>query len=103
MGLFTKSKTIEAMEQRLADLEAENQHLKHAMGEIAKNIEAVDALIKIVMYAQQQVAFDVSTIYDALQQIAGVTATKGAVDPLDEYLVKVNPWGTDDDDGGLLN
>ena len=90
------------MEKRLDDLEKENELLKNTMSEINQNLIVVDTAMKIIMTAQQQVAIDVSTIYDALQQVIG-TAQRGAVDPLDEYLVKINPFGSDDDDGGLLN
>ena len=93
---------MEKLEKRLDDLEKENELLKNTMSEINQNLIVVDAAMKIVMTAQQQVAIDVTTIYDALQQVIG-TAQRGAVDPLDEYLVKMNPFGSDDDDGGLLN
>tara|TARA_A100001037_G_scaffold144332_1_gene130552 strand:+ start:255 stop:563 length:309 start_codon:yes stop_codon:yes gene_type:complete len=102
MGFFTNSGKLEKLEKRLEHLEKENEMLKEAMTDIGKNLIAVDGMIKIVMAAQQQVSFDVSTIYDALQQIIGTTQ-RGAVDPLDEYLNKMNPFGSDDDDGGLLN
>lgn len=104
MGLFsnTTSSKIAKIEKRLSVLEKENKMLKTALSEVNQNLVAVDGMIKIMMAAQQQVSIDVATIYDALQQIIG-TAQRGAVDPLDEYLVKMNPFGSDDDDGGLLN
>ena len=102
MGFFSSSSKLEKLEKRLDDLEKENELLKNTMSEINQNLIVVDAAMKIVMTAQQQVAIDVTTIYDALQQVIG-TAQRGAVDPLDEYLVKMNPFGSDDDDGGLLN
>ena len=102
MGFFTNSGKLDKLEKRLDHLEKENEVLKAAMNDIGQNLMAVDGMIKIVMAAHQQVTLDVSTIYDALQQIIG-TAQRGAVDPLDEYLVKINPFGSDDDDGGLLN
>tara|TARA_E500000331_G_C17164644_1_gene673232 strand:- start:579 stop:887 length:309 start_codon:yes stop_codon:yes gene_type:complete len=102
MGFFSSASKLEKLEKRLADLEKENELLKNTMSEINQNLIVVDTAMKIIMTAQQQVAIDVSTIYDALQQVIG-TAQRGAVDPLDEYLVKINPFGSDDDDGGLLN
>ena len=72
------------------------------MSEISTNLIAVDSMIKIMLTAQQQVAIDMNTIYDALQQVIG-TANRGAVDPLEEYLVKMSPFGSDDDDGGMIN
>ena len=102
MGLFTKSQKDENIEKRIIALEEENQRLKDVVAEIGKNLDTVNGLLKVAMYTQQQIAFDIGTIYDALRQIAGVP-TKGSADPLDEYLVKINPWGTDDDDGGLPN
>ena len=104
MGFFTKSKkvNVEDIEERLVALEKENAQLKQVVAEIGQNLETVNGLIKVALFTQQQIAYDVSTIYDALKQIAGVSP-KGAVDPLDEYLVKINPFGTDDDDGGLPN
>ena len=102
MGLFSKSDTLEKLEKRLDALEEENVLLRNAMSEITQNLQTIDTAMKIVMAAHQQVAIDVTTIYDALQQVIN-TAQRGAVDPLDEYLVKINPFGSDDDDGGLLN
>lgn len=102
MGIFSSSSKLEKLEKRLDELEKENELLKNAMSEISQNLVVVDTAMKIIMTAQQQVAIDVTTIYDALQQVIG-TAQRGAVDPLDEYLVKINPFGSDDDDGGLLN
>tara|TARA_B100000676_G_C18020767_1_gene812446 strand:+ start:476 stop:784 length:309 start_codon:yes stop_codon:yes gene_type:complete len=102
MGLFSKSDKLEKLEKRLDALEEENVLLRNAMSEITQNLQTIDTAMKIVMAAHQQVAIDVTTIYDALQQVIN-TAQRGAVDPLDEYLVKINPFGSDDDDGGLLN
>ncbi len=102
MGIFSSSSKLEKLEKRLDELEKENELLKNAMSEISQNLVVVDTAMKIIMTAQQQVAIDVTTIYDALQQVIG-TAQRSAVDPLDEYLVKINPFGSDDDDGGLLN
>ncbi len=102
MGFFNSSSKLDKLEKRLTKVEKENEELKTAMSEVANNLIALDGMIKIMMAAQQQVSVDMNTIYDALQQIIG-TANRGAVDPLDEYLVKINPFGSDDDDGGLLN
>ena len=102
MGLFSKSDKLEKLEKRLDALEEENVLLRNAMSEITQNLQTIDTAMKIVMAAHQQVAIDVTTIYDAPQQVIN-TAQRGAVDPLDEYLVKINPFGSDDDDGGLLN
>ena len=102
MGFFSNASKLKKLEKRLDDLEKENELLKNTMSEINQNLIVVDTAKKIIMTPQQQVAIDVSTIYDALQQVIG-TAQRGAVDPLDEYLVKINPFGSDDDDGGLLN
>ncbi len=103
MGFFSNNGSkLEKLEKRLDALEKENEILKQAMTDIGNNLIAVDSMIKIVMAAQQQVSIDISTIYDALQQVVGA-AQRSAVDPLDEYLVKMNPFGSDDDDGGLLN
>ena len=102
MGLFSKSDKLEKLEKRLDALEEENVLLRNAMSEITQNLQTIDTAMKIVMAAHQQVAIDVTTIYDALQQVIN-TAQRGAVDPLDEYLVKINPFGSDVDDGGLLN
>ena len=102
MGFFSKSTKLEKLEQRLDAVEKDNKNLRIAMSEISTNLIAVDGMIKIMLAAQQQVSVDMNTIYDALQQVIG-TANRGAVDPLEEYLVKMSPFGSDDDDGGLLN
>lgn len=102
MGFFSKSTKLEKLEQRLDEVERDNKNLRIAMSEISTNLIAVDGMIKIMLAAQQQVSVDMNTIYDALQQVIG-TANRGAVDPLEEYLVKMSPFGSDDDDGGLLN
>ena len=102
MGLFSKSDKLDKLEKRLDELEKENVLLRNTMSEIADNLKDADTAMKILMAAHQQIAIDVTTIYDALQQIIN-TAQRGAVDPLEEYLVKINPFGSDDDDGGLLN
>jgi predicted transcriptional regulator len=102
MGFFTNTSKLEKLEARFTKIEKENEELRLAMTEISKNLVAVDGMIKIMMTAQQQLAMDMNTIYDALNQVIS-TSRRGVVDPLEEYLVKMNPFGSDDDDGGLPN
>ena len=102
MGFFTGSKKMEEYEKRIVALEEENKLLSEAIEKMGKNIEGSEALLQVVLAAQQQLAYDINTMYDALQQVI-TAATKSSVDPLDEYLLRLNPFGSDDDDGGLLN
>jgi hypothetical protein len=102
MGFFSKSAKLEKLEKRIDAIEEENEAFRATLSEVSNNLIDVNNMAKLMITAQQQVSVDMNIIYEALQQVIG-TANNSAVDPLEEYLVRLSPFGSDDDDGGLLN